>query len=494
MEQKYYIAIDLKSFYASQECIERGLDPLTTNLVVADESRTEKTICLAVSPSLKAYGVPGRARLFEAIQKVQEANAIRRGNRTFTGKSCDANELKVNPALAIDFIIAKPRMAHYLECSARIYEVYLRYIAPEDIHVYSIDEVFIDATPYLKTYGMTAHELARMLIRAVLAETGITATAGIGTNLYLCKVAMDIVAKKMPADEDGVRIAELDEMSYRRLLWSHRPLTDFWRVGPGYARRLERNGMFTMGDVARCSVGKPWDFHNEDLLYKLFGINAELLIDHAWGWEPCTIGHIKAYKPSTNCLSTGQVLQCPYDFEKTKLVVREMADMLSMDLLDKALVTDQIVLTIGYDRESLTDSKISYSGPVTLDHYGRRIPKHAHGTANLGRHTSSTRLIVEAAMALFDKNVAPQLLCRRINLTANHVIRERDIPASPMEQLDLFAAAPEEDSDLEREKRRQQAVLEIRKKYGKNAILKGMNFKEGATARERNAQIGGHKA
>ena len=494
MEQKYYIAIDLKSFYASQECIERGLDPLTTNLVVADESRTEKTICLAVSPSLKAYGVPGRARLFEAIQKVQEANAIRRGNRTFTGKSFDANELKNDPSLEIDFIIAKPRMAHYLECSARIYEVYLRYIAPEDIHVYSIDEVFIDATPYLKTYGMTAHALARKLICAVLAETGITATAGIGTNLYLCKVAMDIVAKKMPADEDGVRIAELDEMSYRRLLWSHRPLTDFWRVGPGYARKLERNGMFTMGDVARCSVGKPWEFHNEDLLYKLFGINAELLIDHAWGWEPCTIAHIKAYKPSTNCLSTGQVLQCPYDFEKTKLVVREMADMLSMDLLEKALVTDQIVLTIGYDRESLTDTKIQYSGPVAVDHYGRRIPRHAHGTANLGRHTSSTRLIVEAAMALFDQYVAPQLLCRRINLTANHVIRERDIPAAPMEQMDLFAPSPGDASDLEREKRRQQAVLEIRKKYGKNAILKGMNFQEGATARERNSQIGGHKA
>ena len=494
MEQKYYIAIDLKSFYASQECIERGLDPLTTNLVVADESRTEKTICLAVSPSLKAYGVPGRARLFEVVQKISDANALRRGKNGFSGKSWDANELKTNPNLAIDYIVAKPRMGHYLECSARIYEVYLRYIAPEDIYVYSIDEVFIDATPYLKTYGVTAHELARNLIRAVLQETGITATAGIGTNLYLCKVAMDIVAKKMPADADGVRIAELDEMSYRRLLWSHRPLTDFWRVGPGYARKLERNGMFTMGDVARCSAGKPWEFHNEDLLYKLFGINAELLIDHAWGWEPCTLAQIKAYKPSTNCLSSGQVLTRPYAHEETGIVVREMADMLSMDLLDKGLVTDQIVLTVGYDRESLSDPNIMYTGPVTVDHYGRRVPKHACGTANLGRHCASTRLIVEAVMELFDKCVDPNLLCRRINLTANHVIRERDIPAKPMEQMNLFGEEPEDSDDLVREKRRQQAVLEIRKKYGKNAILKGTSFEKGATARERNQQIGGHKA
>lgn len=499
--QKYYIAIDLKSFYASQECIERELDPLTTNLVVADESRTEKTICLAVSPSLKAYGVSGRARLFEAVQRVREVNALRRANapgKEFKGKSCDAAELAADPSLEVGFIIAKPRMAHYIECSARIYEVYLRYIAPEDIHVYSIDEVFIDATPYLKTYGMSAHELARKLIREVLAETGITATAGIGTNLYLCKVAMDIVAKKIPADKDGVRIAQLDELSYRRQLWDHRPLTDFWRVGHGYARKLERNGMFTMGDVARCSIGREGEFHNEELLYKLFGVNAELLIDHAWGWEPCTIVDIKAYRPESNSISSGQVLQCPYDFGRTRLVVREMADMLSMDLLDKGLVTDQLVLTIGYDKENLSDPQIrsAYQGPVTVDHYGRRIPKHAHGSVGLKRQTASTRLIVEAVMELYDRIVDPGLLCRRITLCANHLIPERDIPVGTMEQLDLFTSmdTAQEDRELEREKRRQQALLLIRKKYGKNAILKGMNFQEGATAKDRNEQIGGHKA
>ena len=499
--EKYYIAIDLKSFYASQECIERELDPLTTNLVVADESRTEKTICLAVSPSLKAYGVSGRARLFEAIQKVKEVNALRRSlapGKQFSGKSWDAVELAADPSLEVGFIIAKPRMAHYIECSARIYEVYLRYIAPEDIHVYSIDEVFIDATPYLKTYGMTAHELARMLIREVLAETGITATAGIGTNLYLCKVAMDIVAKKMPADKDGVRIAQLDERSYRQQLWDHRPLTDFWRVGHGIAKKLERTGMFTMGDVCRCSLGKPWEFHNEELLYKLFGVNAELLIDHAWGWEPCTIAQIKAYRPASNSITSGQVLQCPYEHEKTALVVREMADMLSMDLLDKGLVTDQIVLTIGYDRDNLKDPAIrnAYKGDIAMDHYGRAIPKHAHGTVHLGRMTASTRLIVDATMELFDEIADPRLLSRRINICAAGVIREEDTPVDEMGQMDLFSAmdAHQEDAELEREKRRQQALLHIRKKYGKNAIVKGMNFQEGATAMERNGQIGGHKA
>ncbi|MBQ2382760.1 MAG: DNA methylase [Oscillospiraceae bacterium] len=497
--QRQYIAIDLKSFYASQECIERGVDPLTTHLVVADESRTEKTICLAVSPSLKACGVSGRARLFEAIQRVREVNAARREKapgKTFRGKSCDATELEKDPSLELGFIIAKPRMGHYIECSARIYEVYLRYIAPEDIHVYSIDEVFIDATPYLKTYHMTAHQLARKLIREVLAETGITATAGIGTNLYLCKVAMDIVAKKIPPDEDGVRIAELDELSYRRLLWGHRPLTDFWRVGPGYARKLERNGMYTMGDVARCSLGKPGEFHNEDLLYRLFGINAEFLIDHAWGYEPCTIGDIRAYRPATNSVSSGQVLHEPYDHAKTRLVVREMADMLSMDLLDKGLVTDQVTLTIGYDKENLTDPEIcaSYRGAVVMDHYGRRIPKHAHGTMGLGCQTASTKLIVEAVMAIYDRVTDPSLLCRRITLCAEHLIPERDIPVSVVEQMDLFATPATEPYDMEREKRRQMAVLSIRKKYGKNAILKGMNFQEGATAKDRNEQIGGHKA
>lgn len=504
---KTYIAIDLKSFYASQECIEREVDPLTTNLVVADMSRTEKTVCLAVSPSLKKLGISGRARLFEAIQKVKEANAMRREEapgKKFSGKSWDANELATNPSLEIDFIIAPPRMAHYMECSARIYEVYLKYVAPEDIHVYSVDEVFIDATPYLKTYNLTAHEFAKKLIYEVLETTGITATAGIGTNLYLCKVAMDIVAKHIEADQYGVRIAELNEMTYRQKLWDHRPLTDFWRVGPGISRKLEKNGLFTMGDVARCSLGGPNDYHNEDLLYKLFGVNAELLIDHAWGWEPCTIADIKAYRPESNSISSGQVLHEPYTCEKAKLIVREMTDLLVLDLVDKGLVTNQMVLTIGYDRESLTDPKISqtYNGPVTTDFYGRIVPKHAHGTANLHRQTSSTKLITNAVMDLFDQTINPNLLVRRINLTATHVIRETDIPQDDgMQQLDLFAdydterkQKEEEDDQLAREKRRQQAVLQIRKKYGKNAILKGMNYEEGATTRDRNAQIGGHKA
>ena len=500
-KEKSYIAIDLKSFYASQECVERGLDPLTTNLVVADMSRTEKTICLAVSPALKAYGVPGRARLFEAIQRVKEANALRitrAPGRKFIGKSSDANELKANPALEIDFIVAPPRMAHYMECSSKIYEIYLKYVAPEDIHVYSIDEVFIDATPYLKTYGLTAYEFARKLIYEVLTATGITATAGIGTNLFLCKVAMDIVAKHTEPDGYGVRIAALDEMAYRRQLWSHRPLTDFWRVGRGYAKKLEAHGLFTMGDVARCSI------QNEAVLYKLFGINAELLIDHAWGWEPCTIADIKAYKPSSNSVGSGQVLQCPYTFDKAKLIVREMTDLLVLDLVDKGLVTDQMVLTVGYDRESLTDPEISrkYDGPVTTDHYGRRIPKHAQGTANLHRQTSSTRLIMDAVTELYDRIVNPELLVRRVNLVANHVVPESEVPKdNGLQQLNLFTdyeaeqkKREEEAAALEREKRRQQAVLSIRKKYGKNAILKGMNFEEGATTVDRNSQIGGHKA
>lgn len=495
MKEKCYIAIDLKSFYASQECIEREKDPLTTNLVVADASRTEKTICLAVSPALKAYGVPGRARLFEAIQKVKEANALRLARapgRKFTGKSCDAEELKRDPSLEIDFIIAPPRMGHYIECSAKIYETYLKYIAPEDIHVYSIDEVFIDATPYLKTYQLTAYELARKLIYEVLNATGITATAGIGTNLYLAKVAMDIVAKHTEPDRYGVRIAQLDEMSYRRTLWSHRPLTDFWRVGRGYAKKLEAHGLFTMGDVARCSL------QNEDLFYKLFGVNGELLIDHAWGWEPCTIADIKAYRPESNSIGSGQVLHCPYTAEKAKLIVREMTDLLVLDLVEKGLVTDQMVLTVSYDRESLTDPSIQYDGPVTTDYYGRKAPKHAHGTANLRRKTSSTRLITDAVMELYERIVDPNLLVRRVNLVAVHVVPERDLPReeAPV-QLNFFEAVQEEareDEELEREKRRQQAVLDIRRKYGKNAILKGMNYREGATTRDRNQQIGGHKA
>ena len=507
MKQKWYIAIDLKSFYASVECIERELDPMTTNLLVADASRTEKTICLAVSPSLKAHGVPGRARLFEAVQKVKEANALRQmkaPGRKLTGKSWDANELKADPSLAIDYIIAPPRMAHYMEHSAKIYETYLKYVAPEDIHVYSIDEVFIDATPYLKLYGLTAYELARKLILEVLKTTGITATAGVGTNLYLCKVAMDIVAKHVDADENGVRIAQLDEHSYRELLWAHRPLTDFWRVGRGYARKLEKNGLYTMGDVARCSLGGPNDYYNEDLLYKLFGINAELLIDHAWGYEPCEIADIKAYRPTTNSLGSGQVLHCPYTSRKAKLIVREMTDMLVLDLVDKGLVTDQLVLTVGYDIENLTDPEISkrYHGPVVTDHYGRRIPKHSHGTANLPRFCSSTTMIVDAVMELFDRIVDPNLLVRRLNIVACHVVPETAIPKDTgFQQLDLFTdfdaeqkRNEEEEAALLREKRRQQAVLSIKKRFGKNAIVKGMNLEEGATAMDRNKQIGGHKA
>ena len=505
IKPRTYIAIDLKSFYASQECIERDLDPMTTNLVVADASRTEKTICLAVSPSLKAHGVPGRARLFEAIQKVKEVNALRRAKApggVFTGKSWDDLALKADPALEIDFIIAPPRMAHYMECSTRIYQIYLKYVAPEDIQVYSIDEVFIDATPYLKTYGLSAYEFARRIIYDVLQTTGITATAGIGTNLYLCKVAMDIVAKRTEPDQYGVRIASLDEMSYRRLLWDHRPLTDFWRVGPGYTRKLEKCGLFTMGDIARCSLGNPNEFHNENLLYKLFGINAELLIDHAWGIEPCTIADIKAYKPAANSICSGQVLHCAYTAGKARLIVQEMTDMLVLDLVDKGLVTDQLVLTVGYDIDNLLDPARSnrYDGPVVKDHYGRRIPKHAHGTANLDRPCASTRKIMEAVLELYDRIINEDLLVRRINITANHVIPERSVaPVGDNLQLDLFslqdgASAEAEEAALQREKRRQQAVLKIRRKFGKNAILKGMNLEEGATAKDRNAQIGGHKA
>lgn len=500
---RIYIAIDLKSFYASVECRERGLDPMTTNLVVADSSRTEKTICLAVSPSLKSFDIPGRPRLFEVVQRVKEANAMRLRKapyRKFTGSSADINELNSSPKLAIDYIVAPPRMAHYMDYSTRIYEVYLKYIAPEDIHVYSIDEVFMDVTNYLATYKMTAHELAITIIRDVLKTTGITATAGIGTNLYLCKIAMDIVAKKMPADKDGVRIAELDEMSYRQQLWSHRPLTSFWRVGRGYSKKLEAHGMYTMGDVARMSLSK----YGENLLYKLFGINAELLIDHAWGWEPCTMQDIKSYKPESNSLSSGQVLKSPYDFEKAKLIAREMTDLLVLDLVEKHLVTDQIVLTIGYDIENLTNPEISrlYKGPVTADAYGRKVPKHAHGTANIGRQTSSTKLIIDAVSELYDRIVDKNLLVRRVTVVANHLVDEQNIQKeNPFVQLDLFTdystlqeQQKQEEENLEREKRMQKAVLSIKKKYGKNAILKGMNLEEGATSKERNDQIGGHRA
>lgn len=506
-ENRTYIAIDLKSFFASVECKERKLDPLKTNLVVADAARTEKTICLAVTPSLKAYGIPGRARLFEVVQRVREENQKRAaaapGHR-LEGTSYDDDALKNNPSLAIDYVIAPPRMALYMEYSTKIYNIYLKYVAPEDIHVYSIDEVMMDVTSYLRTYGMSARELARRMIQDVLAETNITATAGIGTNLYLCKIAMDIVAKHVEPDDDGVRIAQLDEMQYRKLLWNHRPLTDFWRVGAGYARKLEENGMYTMGDVARCSMGKEDSFYNEDLLYRLFGVNAELLIDHAWGYEPCTIEMIKAYRPTTSSLCSGQVLQRPYDFEKTRLVVQEMVDLQVLDLVDKGLMTDQVVLTIGYDIENLTDPKRrkAYHGEVTIDRYGRAVPKHAHGTINLKGHTSSTIEITEKVMELYDRIVDPTLLVRRINMTVNHLeVESAVVKKEEYEQLDLFTDyAQKEEKDREerqmreREKNMQHAMIDIKKKYGKNVIIKGMNLQEGATACDRNRQIGGHKA
>lgn len=505
---KTYIAIDLKSFYASVECVERGLNPMTTNLVVADSSRTEKTICLAVTPSLKSYGISGRARLFEAVSRIKEINAARRENapgHRLVGKSCDDTELKANPSLAVDFIAAPPRMAHYMEYSTRIYEIYLKHVSQDDIHVYSVDEVFIDATLYLKSGKMTAREFAKRIIKDVLLSTGITATAGIGTNMYLCKVALDIVAKHVDADENGVRIAELDEMSYRKMLWDHRPITDFWRVGKGYARSLEAQGLYTMGDVARCSVGDINSYYNEALLYKLFGVNAELLIDHAWGYEPCTIADIKSYRPETNSICSGQVLQYPYSYEKARLIVKEMADLLILDLVDKGLATDQIVLTVGYDIENLTDPEISkaYKGEITTDYYGRRVPKHAHGTANLGRYTSSTKLVIDAVNELYERIVNPILLVRRINITAARVLPEgqTDKREAVCEQLNMFTDYEalererlEEESQLNRERQVQRTVIDIKKKFGKNAIIKGMNLEEGATAKDRNRQIGGHKA
>ncbi|MCQ2182710.1 MAG: DNA methylase [Bacteroidales bacterium] len=482
---KKYIAIDLKSFYASVECVDRGLDPLSTNLVVADVSRTEKTICLAVSPSLKSYGIPGRARLFEVVQKVKAINEQRRRQAPgwrFTGTSTDNNAVLANPSLALDYITAPPRMRRYMETSTKVYGVYLKHVAPEDIHVYSCDEVFIDATAYLGTYRCSARDLAVRMVHDVLATTGITATAGIGTNMFLAKVAMDVEAKRCPADKDGVRIAELDEMSFRQKYWGHRPLTDFWRIGHGLAARLEANRMYTLGDVARCSV------NCEARLYKLFGVNAELLIDHAWGWEPCTIAQIKKYKPSTNSISTGQVLSSAYTFEKAKLVVREMTDNLVLDLVSKKMVTDQMTLSIGYDIENLTDDRrrLAYSGPVEKDWYGRDIPKPSHGTIRLPRQSSSTELITDAVMQLFDRITDKKLLVRRMYVVAEHTVDESKVEGV---QLNLFEAP----CDDGRERRRQEAILAIKNKFGKNAILKGMNFEEGATAKDRNRQVGGHK-
>ena len=495
-EQKTYIAIDLKSFYASVECVDRGLDPLTTNLTVADESRTEKTICLAVSPSLKAYGVGGRCRLFELVQRVREVNSERRRNapgRKLTGKSYLDAELKANPALEVDYIVAPPQMARYLEISTQIYKIYLRHVAPEDIHVYSIDEVFIDATAYLKMYKISARDFVMMLVREVLKETGITATAGIGSNMYLCKIAMDIVAKKMPPDKDGVRIAELDEMSYRRQLWEHRPLTDFWRVGHGYASKLEARGIYTMGDIARLSE------KNEDLFYSMFGINAELLIDHAWGWESATIADIKAYKPESSSLSSGQVLSRPYPYKQAKVIVHEMMDLLSLDLVEKRLVTNQVVLDIGYDVENE-----GYQGEFTLDRYGRKVPKHAHGTENLPEYTSSTHQLIEATLRLFDRIVNKELNVRRVTVTVCKLLPEGAAKQQAQQQgkqMSIFdvldgteSRREQEQAELERERRTQETIIQIRKKYGKNAILKGVNYEEGATTKERNGQIGGHKA
>lgn len=496
-----YIAIDLKSFYASVECVERGLNPLTTNLVVADASRTEKTICLAVSPSLKKYGISGRARLFEVMQHVAQVNnerRIRLAGKSFTGKSVSDDELNSNPDLELDYIIAMPRMAHYIKYSTRIYEIYLKYVSENDIHVYSIDEVFMDVTNYLEYYKMSAHQLAMTIIREVLGQTGITATAGIGTNMYLCKIAMDIVAKHIPADKDGVRIAELDEMTYRRKLWDHQPLTDFWRVGRGIAQKLEKYGIRTMGQIARYSIDR------EELFYRLFGVNAELLIDHAWGWEPCTIDMVKAYRPENNSLCNGQVLSHAYDYKKARIVLMEMADAASLDLLDKHLVTDQLVLTVGYDTSSMADPYImkAYQGEIKTDRYGRKVPKHAHGTANLKHFTSSSSIISKTATELYDRIVDHNLMIRRLSLTTNHVINEKQakIKATSVE-LDLFTEneqndreTQEENNRLKKERRIQKTLLEIKKKYGKNTILKGLNFEDGATARLRNNQIGGHKA
>lgn len=484
--ERVYLAIDLKSFYASVECVERNLDPLQTNLVVADESRTEKTICLAVSPSLKKYGIKGRARLFEVVQKVNQLNRGREEKDKIT------------------YITAPPRMALYMQYSTRIYHIYLKYVAPEDIEAYSIDEVFIDITHYLNTYKKTPRELAQMIILDVLKTTGITATAGIGSNLYLCKIAMDIEAKHIEPDENGVRIAELDEISYRKKLWNHRPITDFWRVGRGYAKKLEQQGMYTMGDVARCSIGKDDDYYNEDLLYQMFGVNAELLIDHAWGYEPCTLADVKAYQPEENSISNGQVLQFPYDDKKTRVVVREMTDELALALVEKGLVTDQLVLTIGYDIENLTDEKIrsKYHGEIKTDVYGRKIPKHAHGTIHLDGYTSSTKKLLAAIEELYDRIINPLLLARRITIAACRIRCQKDIEEKGQyEQMNLFTdygldtvQDEKEKEREEKEKKLQQAILKVKTKYGKNAVLKGMNFEEGATGRSRNKQIGGHKA
>ena len=521
MKARSYIAIDLKSFYASVECIQRGLDPMTTNLVVADPSRTDKTICLAVSPSLKSFGIPGRPRLFEVVQKVGQVNALRRNSapgRTFTGKSHDYTELRGHPELEVDYIVAPPQMAFYMETSAAIYNIYLKYVAPEDIHPYSIDEVFIDATNYLNLYRLTPEKLAMKIILDILENTGITATAGIGTNLYLAKVAMDIVAKHIPADKNGVRIAQLDELRYRQELWSHRPLTDFWRVGPGYAKKLEKVGLRTMGDVARCSVGKPTEFYNEDLLYRMFGVNAELLIDHAWGWEPCEIADIRSYEPGAHSISSGQVLTGPADYATARLITKEMADALALDLVDKSVLTNRLTLAVGYDIGSLDSSKLdscadyamkraaeraakSYQGPVTIDRFGRKVPKSAVGSIGLGDFTSSSARIREAMTMLYERIVDSRLLVRRLTVIADDVATPEELAAGKRyEQLDLFgddgAQSYGSDSTSEKDGEHdiQRALLDVKRKFGRNAVIKAMDMEDGATGQDRNRQIGGHRA
>ena len=490
-----YLAIDLKSFYASVECVERGLDPLDTHLVVADEKRTEKTICLAVTPALKAYGIPGRVRLFEVMQKAEMINRERlrkNGYHAFSGASASAKALETDASLQLQYLVAPPQMAHYIQISTQIYQIYLRYVAPEDIHVYSIDEVFIDISSYLKMYHCTPRALAERMIKAVLRETGITATVGIGSNLYLAKVAMDIVAKHMPADQDGVRIAQLDEISYRKQLWDHQPLTDFTRIGQGYQKKLMDSYLYTMGDIARCSL------QNEDKLYRLFGVNAELLIDHAWGWEPCTIADIKAYRPENHSISQGQVLSCPYSRSKARLIVKEMTDQLVLDLVEKGLAADQVTLTVGYDGASVPDD---YHGILQKDRYGKKIPKQAHGSRKLEYTTDSFQEILKAVLELFDQITDEKLMVRRMYVVANHVIPAAEVPEERPVQLNLFEdttaiqqAQEHRKMALEREHRLQKTLLAIKGRYGKNAILKGMNFQEGATARERNGQVGGHRA
>ena len=493
---RIYACIDLKSFYASVECQERGLNPITTNLVVADITRTEKTICLAVSPSLKTYGIPGRARLFEVVQRVGEINKERKNkllSHRFKDKSYDNEEIKKYPNLELDYIVAPPRMSLYLEYSTKIYNVYLKYLSSNDIHVYSIDEIFCDITDYLNYYKLTPSELITKIVKDVYNTTGITATAGIGTNLYLAKIAMDIVAKHVEPNNDGVRIATLDVIKYRKMLWNHRPLNDFWRVGRGYSKKLEEKKMYTMGDIARMSI------ENEDLLYKMFGVNAELLIDHAWGLEPCTISDIKNYKPQSNCLTSGQVLHCPYNFSKARLVLKEMVESLSLDLVEKELITDKIVITIGYDIENINNG---YDGEVIIDHYGRTIPKYAHGTVTLKKRTHSTKIMIRETLKLYDKIVDSSLSVKRINISVHNLISEEYKDKEILyEQFDLFSDEEkinkeiiEEMNDEKIENKLQKTMLQIKKKYGKNSILKAMNLSDGATQIERNNQIGGHKA